>query len=87
MKQLLLHNSQSRALLTGSTIQINARIEMVCCKMQRDCPGASSAPLQRYVRSWSTSRHGGDIVNSRLQPRHISLIGGDWRSIRQLGDM
>ena len=38
-------------------------------------PVASSAALQRYVRSWSTSRHGADIVNVRPQPRRASLIG------------
>jgi hypothetical protein len=33
--------------------------------------------MQRYVRSWNTSRHGTDIVNVPLQPRHASLIGGE----------
>jgi hypothetical protein len=36
--------------------------------------------LQRYVRSWSTSRHSVDIVNVRLRPRHASLIGSGRRS-------
>jgi hypothetical protein len=43
-------------------------------------PVASSAALQRYVRSWSTSRHGADIVNVRLQPRHAPLVGRGPRS-------
>ena len=45
-----------------------------------DWPVASSAALQRHVRGWSTSRHGGDIVNVRLQPRHASLVGSGPRS-------
>ena len=52
----------------------------------RNWPVASSAALQRYVRSWSTSRHSADIVNVRLQPRHASLIGsGPCSRVRQLG--
>jgi hypothetical protein len=43
-------------------------------------PLASSVALQRYVRSWSTSRHSADIVNVRLQPRHVLLIGSGPRS-------
>jgi len=35
---------------------------------------------QRCVRSWSTSRHGADIVNVRLQPRHAPLVGSGPRS-------
>jgi TolB-like protein len=48
----------------------------------RERPGtvASSAALQRYVRSWSTSRHGADMVNVPSQPRHASLIAGKQRS-------
>jgi hypothetical protein len=36
--------------------------------------------LQRYVRSWSTSRHSADMVNVPSQPRHASLIAGKQRS-------
>ena len=31
-------------------------------------PVASSAAMQRYVRSWNTSRHGADIVSVPPQP-------------------
>ena len=43
-------------------------------------PVASSAALQRYVRSWNTSRHGADIVNVRLQ--HSSCLGIGLRALR-----
>jgi hypothetical protein len=42
-------------------------------------PVASSASLQRYVRSGNTSGHGADIVNVRL-PRHAPLVGSGPRS-------
>ena len=41
---------------------------------------ASSAALQRYVRSWSTSRHNADILSVPPQPRHASLNCGEPRS-------
>jgi hypothetical protein len=46
----------------------------------RKWPVASSAALQRYVRSWSTSRHGADIVSVPPQPRRAALNGGEPRS-------
>jgi hypothetical protein len=36
--------------------------------------------MQRYVSSWSTSRHSADIVSVLPQPRHASLNGGEPRS-------
>ena len=43
-------------------------------------PLATFAAMQRYVRSWSTSRHGADIVSVPPQPRHASLNCGESRS-------
>jgi hypothetical protein len=45
----------------------------------RDSPVASSAALQRHVRSLSTSRHRGVIVSVPPQPRH-ALFSGKPRS-------
>ena len=36
--------------------------------------------MQRYVRSWNTSRYGADIVSVPPQPRRASLNGGEPRS-------
>jgi hypothetical protein len=42
--------------------------------------------MQRYVRSWNTSRHGADIVSVPPQPRHASLIGGEPRNSSGAGE-
>jgi hypothetical protein len=43
-------------------------------------PALRPTSLQRYARSWSTSRHGADIVNVGLHPRHAPLVGSGPRS-------
>ena len=48
---------------------------------------ASSDSLQRYVRSWSTSRHGTDIVNVRLQLSRLVYQQRSAQQLRQLGDV
>jgi hypothetical protein len=52
----------------GSDLVLNDCLAYL--RFGRYWPVASSAALQRYVRSWSTSRHSADIVNVRLQPRY-----------------
>ena len=50
-------------------------------------PVASSAALQRYVGSWSTSRHSADIVNVRLQLSRLVYQQRSAQQLRQLGDV
>jgi hypothetical protein len=59
-----------------TTAVLSANCAFCCGALGRDWPVASSAALQRYVRSWNTSRHAADIINVRLRPRHASLIDG-----------
>jgi hypothetical protein len=44
--------------------------------------------MQRYDRSWNTSRHGADIVNARLQPlSRLAYRQPPALQLRQLGDI
>jgi hypothetical protein len=45
--------------------------------MSESGPKLPFTAMQRYVRSWSTSRHGADIVSVPPQPRNASLNGGE----------
>jgi hypothetical protein len=43
--------------------------------------------MQRYVRTWGTSRHGADIVSVPPQPRQPRLTAATAQRLRQLGDV